>query len=92
MDYSHSKHQKPEPSTQRKRRRQRAKAWKDAGDKRREDIGPMCERCGIRPSEHRHHKQPKKMGGSNLDAIHSIDNMMLLCGACHDLKHGKERR
>ena len=35
-----------------------------------------------------HHKIHKGMGGSSNPAVHSLENIIILCGKCHAAEHG----
>ncbi len=54
-----------------------------------ERAGGLCEKCG-EPWDFRgpelHHKKPKRIGGTTHQ--YSIDEVELICGRCHSLRHG----
>ncbi len=57
-------------------------------------AGWRCENpdCANPPGDWRgvqvHHKKHKGMGGSSDPAVHSLDNLVVLCARCHSLAHG----
>lgn len=52
-----------------------------------ERSGGVCEKCGRKDWRMAvHHIDPKGMGGRK-DAD-TLDNLIYLCGVCHDLAHG----
>ena len=52
-----------------------------------ERSGGVCEICHCKDWRMAvHHKKHKGMGGS--DRLDTLDNLIYLCGRCHDLAHG----
>lgn len=43
----------------------------------------ICERCGRRPMEQIHHREPRGMGGTSDPAINSACNLLGVCSPCH---------
>ena len=46
--------------------------------------GGICERCGIGDAIHRHHRRPRRMGGSRGGQVNALSNLTHLCLPCHE--------
>lgn len=50
-------------------------------------AGGYCELCATRPGGSVHHRKPQQMGGTRDPLIHSLANLLLVCGTgttgCH---------
>lgn len=46
--------------------------------------GGICERCGVGDAIHRHHRRPRRMGGSKGAQANALSNLAHLCLLCHE--------
>ena len=54
------------------------------------DETPMCWGCLRRPGVDIHHLTNKGMGGVSKNRLNRIDNLFLVCRACHDIAHSNK--
>lgn len=50
-----------------------------------ERSGGVCERCGVAPAEHRHHRRARGMGSTRRPDTSSTANCLHICRPCHEV-------